>query len=203
MILILVMGGLYFGVFTPSEAGAIGAFGAFLVAVVRGRLTGPTLFAATKDSLRTSCFILTITIGAMIFSSFLAISGFTRTFAEWVVALNLPRYGILIFVLLLYVPLGMLDTLAMLLLTVPVVFPIISSLGFDPIWFGILVTIMTEMALITPPIGMNAFIVQGVTRVPLQDVFRGILPFFVVLIVCIAALVYFPQISLFLPGLMK
>jgi C4-dicarboxylate transporter DctM subunit len=204
VLFLLVMGGLFAGVFTPSEAGAMGAFGAFVIVLVRGRLTKSTLVASLRDSIRTTCFILTITIGAMIFSNFLSVGGFSLMFREWVAVLPVSRHVILICILVIYIPLGMvMDGLAMLLLTLPIVFPVIANFGFDPVWFGIILTLIVEMALITPPVGMNSYVVHGVTKVPLEEVFRGIMPFFMMMLICLIALYAFPQISLFLPSIMK
>lgn len=202
---ILVIGGLYMGLFAPSEAGAVGAFGAFLIALSRGRLKKGILIGALIDSFRTTCFALTILIGAMIFSVFLTLSGLPAVLTNWITGLNLPPILVLILILLLYVPLGMvMDCMPMILLTLPIVFPVIVSLGFDPIWFGVLLVVMGEMGLLTPPVGMNVFVVQGVSGgVPLYEIFRGIVPFVFVMAACVAILVAFPQISLFLPGLMK
>jgi len=199
VLFLFVIGGLFVGVFTPSEAGAMGAFGAFVIMVLRRRLTISTLVMALRDSITTTCFVLTITIGAMVFSHFLALGGFSTLFREWVTALPVSRHIILICILLMYIPLGMfMDGLAMLFLTLPIVFPIVNNLGFDPIWFGIILTLIVEMALITPPVGMNSYIVHGVTKVPLEEVFRGIVPFFLMMLACLALLYAFPQIALVL-----
>ena len=196
---ILVIGGLFIGVFTPSEAGAMGAFGAFVIMVLKRRLTITTLVASLRDATTTTCFVLTITIGAMVFSNFLALGGFSTIFREWITALPVSRHIILISILLMYIPLGMvMDGLAMLLLTLPIVFPIITKFGFDPVWFGVVSTLIVEMALITPPVGMNSYVVHGVTKVPLEEVFRGIAPFFLMMLLCLALLYVFPQISLVL-----
>lgn len=196
---IIVIGGLFIGVFTPSESGAMGAFGAFVIMILRGRLTKTTLFMALRDSITTTSFILTITIGAMIFSNFLALGGFSTLFREWVTAMPVSRHIIMICILLIYIPLGLfMDGLAMQLLTLPIVFPIVKSLEFDPIWFGVILTLIVEMALITPPVGMNSYVVHGVTKVPLEEVFRGVLPFFLMMLLCLALLYIFPQITLVL-----
>jgi C4-dicarboxylate transporter DctM subunit len=202
LLFVLVIGGLYLGVFAPSEAGAMGAFGAFIIALSR-RTKVPLLITALKDSLRLTCMILTITIGAMIFGVFLSISGAPSMFAAWIAGLPVSPYVILIFILLMYIPLGMvMDALAMVLLTIPIIFPIITELGFNPIWFGVLIVIVFEMALITPPVGMIVYVVQGVTKVPLEEVFAGNMPFLIAMIASLVILVAFPQISLFLPATM-
>jgi tripartite ATP-independent transporter DctM subunit len=203
VLMLLVIGGLYFGIFTPSEAGAIGAFGALIIALVRRRLTVSGLISALRGTAEITCFAVTIAIGAMIFNTFLATNGFNALFEQWISSIPLSPYVILICILLIYVPLGMfMDLLSMTLLTIPIVTPVLSNLGFDLIWFGVLMVLMSEMALITPPIGMNCFVVQGVTKVPLQEVFRGTLPFVIMMFVCLIFLVAFPQISLFLPNTM-
>jgi TRAP-type C4-dicarboxylate transport system permease large subunit len=133
----------------------------------------------------------------MIFSNFLALGGFASIFREWIGALPVSRHVIMICLLLMYIPLGMvMDGLAMLFLTLPIVFPIVINLGFDPVWFGVILTLIVEMALITPPVGMNTYVVHGVTRVPLTEIFRGIFPFFVMMVICLALMYVFPQIIL-------
>jgi len=202
VLFVIVIGGLYAGVFAPSEAGAVGAFGAFVVALSR-RTKIPLLITALKDSLRLTCMIMTITIGAMIFGVFLTLSGAPSMLAAWITGLPVSPYVILIFILLMYIPLGMvMDAMAMVLLTIPIIFPIITGLGFDPIWFGVLIVLVFEMALITPPVGMIVYVVQGVTKVPMEVVFRGNLPFLIAMIAALALLVAFPEISLWLPSTM-
>ena len=149
--------------------------------------------------------IFMIVIGAQIFNSFLAVSGVPAMVADWIANLPLPRYAILSAVLLLYVPLGMvMDALPMILLTLPTIFPVVVDIGFDPILFGVLVVLMCELANVSPPMGMNLYIVKGVAKdVPIEQIVLGILPFALVMIAFIAILIAFPQLSLFLPSLMK
>lgn len=202
VLFVIVIGGLYLGVFAPCEAGAVGAFGAFVICLSR-RTKLPSFIAALKDSLRLTCMVMTITIGAMIFGVFLTVSGFSSMISEWITGLTVSPYVILILILLMYIPLGMvMDAMAMLLLTIPIISPIISGLGFDMIWFGVLIVLVFEMALITPPVGMIVYVVQGVTKVPLEEVFRGNFPFLIAMIAALALLIAFPQISLWLPGTM-
>jgi C4-dicarboxylate transporter, DctM subunit len=204
ILFLIVIGGMFAGIFTPSEAGAMGALGAFIIYLIKRRFKFSGIKSALRDSMITTSFILTITIGAMIFNNFLALGGFTETFKTWLGALSVSKHLIMFCILIIYIPLGMfMDGLAMLLLTLPIVFPVVSSLGFDPIWFGIVITLLVETALITPPVGLNSFVVHGITKVPLGDVFRGILPFFGMQLIWIAMLYIFPQITLFLPGIMK
>lgn len=202
VLLVLVIGGLYLGVFAPSEAGAVGAFGAFIVALTR-RTKIPLLVTALRESINLTCMVMTITIGAMIFGVFLTVSGIPAMLAAWITGLNVSPYLILGLILFMYIPLGMvMDSMAMVLLTIPIVYPIITGLGFDPIWFGVQIVLVFEMSLITPPVGMIVYVVQGVTKVPMEEVFRGTVPFFFVMVVCLAILVVFPEISLWLPRTM-
>jgi len=202
VLFVLVIGGIYFGIFAPSEAGAVGAFGAFIIALSR-RTKIARLITALKDSVILTCMIMTIIIGAMIFGTFVTVSGLPYMFSTWIASLPISPYGILIVILIIYIPLGMvLDGISMIVLTIPTIFPIIMLLGFDPIWFGVLVVLIAEMALITPPVGMIVYVVQGITKVPLDEVFRGNMPFLIAMIVAMILLVAFPQISLFLPGTM-
>jgi len=202
-IFLVVMGGLFIGIFTPSEAGTIGAFGAFVLIIIMRRLNWPTLKAALKGAINSTSFVLTITIGAMIFTNFLTVSGFSSMFTGYVLGLDLPPGILMVFLIILYVILGcFMDALAMMMLTLPIVFPIVVGIGFDPIWYGIVSTMLGEVALITPPVGMNSFIVHGVTGVSLPDVFRGILPFFLILFIAIVLFYFFPDIVTFLPDIM-
>jgi len=198
ILFILVMGGFYWGVFAPSEAGAVAAFGAFVIALFK-RTKVSQLTNALMDSLRLTCMIMTIVIGAMIFNVFIAVSGVTPLFSAWVSGLPLPPTLVLVLIVAMYIPLGMvMDVMAMILLTIPITFPIVTGMGFDPILFGVLIVLVSEMAMITPPVGMLVYIVSGVTKVPLSKVFRGVTPFLFALIGTMAILIAFPEISLFL-----
>lgn len=200
---LLVILGLFLGVFTPSEAGAIGAFGAFIITILKRRLTKSVLIKTLKESLRLTGFFSLIYIGAMIFCVFLVTSGFSATFATWLTSLQVSPNLIVILIILMYIPLGMfMETLTMTLLTIPIVAPALSALGFDLIWFGVIYVVMIELGMITPPVGMNVFLIQSMTKVPMQDCFIGIVPFAIDMVVCVAILFAFPQISLFLPHLM-
>ncbi|MBP1707265.1 MAG: C4-dicarboxylate transporter permease, partial [Chloroflexi bacterium] len=200
---ILVLGGLYFGIFAPSEAGVIGAFGAFVLTLIK-RAPRKNHLKAVSETATTTAYILFIMVGAVIFNTFMAIAGLASTFQELILSFNWPPYVVIVVILLIYIPLGMfLDPLGCVLLSVPVFFPLVVSLGFDPIWFLVLVCVMVELGLITPPVAINVFVVQGVTKVPMQEVFRGILPFVIIFVIGVIFLVAFPQISLWLPGTMQ
>jgi tripartite ATP-independent transporter DctM subunit len=204
VLFLLVIGGLYLGIFSANEAGAIGAFGAFLVALVGRRLTMPRLSGALKETARTTCFILTLVIGANIFNTFLSVSGFQAAFSHAIGSLTLPPYVILAIVLFIYIPLGMVMEMgAVIILTVPTLVPSLMALGFDPVLLGVLIVVLMELGFLTPPVGLNAFVVHDVTKVPLTKVFRGITPFAIIMVVEVIILAAFPRISLFLPDLMS
>jgi len=204
MLLLLVVGGLYFGIFAPSEAGAIGAFGAFIIMLTKGQLTKSNLFSTLKETTKMTAFAMLAVSGILLFITFVALSNLASLLVSWTTALHLSPFGTLIVILAFYVPLGcIIESVGMILLTMPIVFPIIQSLGFDPVWFGVLICVLSELSLITPPIGVNMYIVQGVTNVPLREVALGILPFALVLVIGVVILLFFPEIALFLPGVMK
>jgi tripartite ATP-independent transporter DctM subunit len=200
---VLVIGGIYLGIFTPSEAAAIGAFGALIISLVTRRFNRISFIDALAETGRSTAMIFLLVIGAMIFQRFLAVSKLPFLIAETVGNLNASRYVILGAIIVIYIILGcFLDIISALVLTIPIMFPTIVALGFHPIWFGVLFVRMAEIGLITPPVGMNCFVIAGVTGVPLSTVFRGIVPFFVADIFHVALLVAVPGISLFLPSMM-
>jgi C4-dicarboxylate transporter DctM subunit len=201
----LVMGGLYLGLFTPAEGGGIGACGAFLIMLIKRKLTWQNFSQALMDTGKTTAMVFAIVIGAMIFGYFLAVTKIPMNLADFVAEMPVPRYVTLGIILFVYLILGcVMDALAMILVTIPIFFPLVVALGFDPIWFGVIMVIVAEMGLITPPVGVNVFIIAGVAKdVPLFVIFRGIFPFFIAMVVCLIILVFFPQIALFLPNLMK
>jgi len=205
VLFLMVMGGIYGGIFTPTEAAAAGAFGAFVIGLCRRRLTWSNILTSFRNTLRTTGMVFIIIIGAVLFGYLMASSGLTIALADFVTGLPLPPIGILISILLLFLVMGcLMDAFAMMLIIVPILFPVIINLEFDPVWFGVLVVIMMEMGMITPPIGMNVFVISGVARdVPMLTIFRGIMPFVLAMAVCVAVIVAFPQVALFLPAAMK
>jgi len=201
----IVMGGIYLGVFTPTEAAGVGAFGAFLFALLRRRLSFPALVQSLTETGKTTAMIFLIIIGATIFSSFLGMTKLPMALADFMVNLPLPRMLILTAIILVYVALGcVMDCYAIMILTVPILFPVIEALRFDPIWFGVLMVIVLEVGLITPPVGLNVFVIKGAAPdVPLTTIFRGIWPFMISALVAIGILMIFPEIATFLPENMK
>ena len=203
LLLVLIIMGLIVGWFTPTEAGAAGAFGALLLSLLRKRLTLEKFKTAFLDTLYSAGMVFSILIGALVFNAFLAISTIPMELADAVTGLPLPPVVIMIVILLVYLGLGcFIDAFSMILLTIPIFFPVIRTLGFDPIWFGIITVLVVEIALITPPVGMNVYVIWGITEdVPMTDIFKGIMPFLVALVGLIILLIIFPSIVTFLPDL--
>lgn len=200
LLFVIVIGGLYLGIFTPTEAGGIGAFGAWVIALAMGRMSRASFLQALLDTVRTTVMIFTILIGALVLKNFMAFANIPGLVKSMLTTLNLSGFGTMLVIIAVYIALGaLLDTMAMILLTIPVFFPIVTGLGYDPVWFGILLVVLVEMALITPPMGMNVFIIKGMTRdVSLIEIFRGVLPFVVAQAVLLVLLMVYPQIALWL-----
>jgi len=203
-IIVLVIGGIYLGIFTETEAAAAGALLTMLYAMARGTLTRPEMVTALLDTMKTTALVFLILIGAFFFTPFLALTHIPADLSSLLTGLALPPLAILVLILLVYVVLGtFLEGFAMLVLTLPIVFPIVTALGYDPIWFGIIVVIVLEMGLIDPPVGINVFVVKGIAPdVPMGQIFAGIMPFWLAMIVCVAILIAFPQIAMILPNTM-
>ena len=204
ILFVAVMGGLIIGFFTPTEAGGIGAFCAILLALARRQLTWKGFLSALEDTLKTTIMIFLLLYGTTIFGQFLAISGIPSKLAEWLVSLPVPTVIILCGILIVYLLGGcFMGGLAFMILTLPVFYPIAVKLQFDPLWFGVLMVIMVEIGSTTPPVGISAYIITGVAKdIPLEVVFKGILPFLIAFLVCLVILIMFPEIALFLPRLM-
>ncbi|NLZ62819.1 MAG: TRAP transporter large permease [Lentisphaerae bacterium] len=200
----LVMGGMFCGWFTPIEAAAVGAFGSLLIAAFRKCLTWKMLWRSLQETVRTSCMVLIIIAGAMIFGRFLAITRLPVALAEFLGGLPLPGWMILVSILLFFVLMGtVVDALAMILMTIPVFLPVLQALNVDLIWFGVLVVTVVQIGVISPPVGVNVYVVCGMMRgLPLQTAFRGCVPFMILLLLGTAILFLFPQISLWLPNQM-
>lgn len=200
----LVMGGLFAGFFTPSEAGAAGAGLSILLSTMRRRLSMSDLHKALMDTLRVSSMIMVIVLGAVIFGRFLAVTRLPFEVAQWTAGLSLPGWAIILMICAIYAVGGaIMDALALLLITIPIFFPVAQGLGYDPLWFGVLITVVTTLGAITPPVGVSTFIVASMaTGVPLSDVFRGVSYFTFAFIACVLLMMIFPGLVLWLPGLM-
>ena len=205
LLFVAIIFSIYFGLATATEAAAVGSFITALIGFLRGRLTLSSLQHSLVEALRTSVAIYTILIGAILFGYFLAITQTPQNVASWLTNLDLGAYGTLTLILVLFVLLGcILDAMAMIILLVPIVFPIILQLGFDPIWFGVIIVMTVELGLITPPVGMNVFVINSIARnINLVDIFRGVFPFVAIDILRLALLVAFPALVLWLPSTMS
>lgn len=201
---ILILGGILGGIFSPTEGGAIGAFGAFMLGIIRRRLDWKNLKVSLEETSKITTKLLMILIGVGVLGYFLAATRLPFALADMVTGLPFGRYTIFAAVCVLYIILGcLMNVIPMILLTLPAIYPSIFALGFDPVWFGVVVVILMEMGQITPPVGVNVFALSSIAKdVPMQTIFRGIVPFFLCMVVCIALLVLFPQIALYLPNLL-
>lgn len=204
ILFVLVMGGLYLGWFTPTEAAGVGAGGALVIAGLRRRLTWNLLLEVTYESARTSVSLLTIVIGALLFANFINVANVPQSLGAWISDLQVPPMAVILAIMLVYLVIGsVLESISMMLLTVPVFYPIVSALGFDLVWFGILVIVVTEISLISPPIGMNIFVLRGVLPdIPITTIYSGVVPFVIVDILRLGLIIAFPAIALWLPSLL-
>jgi C4-dicarboxylate transporter DctM subunit len=204
LLFVFVIGGLYGGLFTPTEAGGMGAGGAFLIGVMRGRLSRKDIRASLLQATRTAAAVFTVLIGALLFGYFLTVTQTPQKVTLFLTSLGLGRYGVLALIMLMYLLLGcLMDALAMVILTVPIMFPVILSLGFDPIWFGVIIVMTVELGLIHPPVGMIVFVIKSVVHdVDFLTIFKGVLPFILTDLLRLAILIAFPMIALFLPSRM-
>jgi tripartite ATP-independent transporter DctM subunit len=205
----LVIGGIFIGLFTPTEAAAIGAFGILVIAIVRKQITWAGFVKSLMETLRTSCMVMMLIAGAVIFGKFLAVTRIPFEIAGWVSELEMAPFLVMAVVIMIYFIGGcFMDALAFVTLTVPIFFPVVMELGYDPIWFGIIIVMVTEMGVITPPVGINVYVVYGVAKnvldqeIPLEKIFKGIFPFLLAVIAGVIILIIFPKIILFLPQLM-
>jgi tripartite ATP-independent transporter DctM subunit len=204
LLFFFVIGGLYGGLFTPTEAGGMGAGGAFLIGVLRGRLKRVDVRRSLLQATRTAAAVFTVLIGALLFGYFLAITQTPQKVTAFLTGLGLGRYGLLALIMLMYIVLGcLMDALAMVILTVPIIFPVIKELGFDPIWFGVIIVMTVELGLIHPPVGMIVFVIKSVIGdLNFSTIFAGVLPFIVTDLVRLVILIAFPIIALWLPSRM-
>jgi len=204
ILFLIVMGGIYTGVFSPTEAAGVGAFVALVIAFARRKLGKKGLAGALMDTMKTTAMIHVILIGAMLLGYFMSVTRLPFELAEFVGAIDVNRFVVFAAIIAVYVLLGcMMIPMAMIILTIPIVFPLVTSLGFDPIWFGIITVRIFEIAQVTPPVGMNIFIISGVAKdIPMETIYRGVVPFFIADVLHLVLLIVFPQLVLFLPNLM-
>jgi tripartite ATP-independent transporter DctM subunit len=205
ILFLLVIGGLFLGWFSPTQAGAIGAGGALLIGLIRRQLTWKTFFEAGKDGLRTGCMVLFIITGAVVFGHFLTISTIPFQLADWVGNLPIHKMAIMGIIIFIYFVGGFfMDSMGLIVVTIPIFYPVVQALGFDPIWFGVIIVLVGEMGVITPPVGVNVFVIKGIAPdLELNTIFKGIFPFLYALIILTIIIVVFPQIATFLPNLIS
>jgi tripartite ATP-independent transporter DctM subunit len=202
LLFIFVIGGLYGGLFTPTEAGGVGAGGALIIGVLRGRLGRKEIRRSLLQATRTAAAVFTVLIGALLFGYFLTVTQTPQNVTTFLTSLGIGRYGILALIMVMYIVLGcLMDALAMVILTVPIIFPVIRELGFDPIWFGIIIVMTVELGLIHPPVGMIVFVIKSVIGdIDFSTIFRGVFPFIVTDLCRLVILITFPAIALYLPS---
>jgi tripartite ATP-independent transporter DctM subunit len=208
LLFIFVIGGLY-GLpflprFTPTEAGGVGATGAFLIGVFTGRLNKDKILASLLQATRTAAAVFTVLIGALIFGYFLTVTQTPQKVTEFLTGLGLGAYGVLALIMVMYLVLGcLMDAMAMIILTVPIIFPVVTHLGFNPIWFGVIIVMTVELGLIHPPVGMNVFVIKSVVKdVSFTTIFKGVIPFILTDLVRLVILIAFPILALWLPSQM-
>jgi tripartite ATP-independent transporter DctM subunit len=199
-----VIGGLYGGVFTPTEAGGMGAGGAFLLGIARRKLDRHGVKTALLQATRTAAAVFTVLIGALLFGYFLTITQTPQKITAFLTGTGVGRYGVLAMIMVMYLILGcLMDAMAMIILTVPIIFPVIVQLGFDPIWFGVIIVMTVELGLIHPPVGMNVFVIKSVVpELTFMTIFKGVIPFVVTDLIRLVILIAFPVIALWLPSRM-
>jgi len=199
----LVISGLFFGWFSPTQAGAAGAAGTLLIGLATRQLTWQGFLGAVKEALRITCMVMFIVYGATVFGHFMAATTIPMLLADWVAGLPLPPTAVMGVIVLIYLVGGcFMDALALITLTIPILYPVVVALGFDPIWFGVIAVLVTGMGVITPPVAVNVFVIKGIAKdVPLETIFKGVSPFLAAQIVAVAIMLRFPQIATFLPSL--
>ena len=203
ILFLVIMGGIYGGIFTPTEAAGIGAMGAFLMAMLSGNLTWNTFHEAVVDTVLTTSMMFILVIGAITFTNFINVAGFPQAISGFLAEYNPSPLTVILALVMVYLVLGcFLESLSMILLTVPVFYPVVSGLGFDLIWFGIFIVILVEISLITPPVGLNIFVLHSAfPDIKLSTIFRGVVPFVAADVVRLALVVFIPGIATFLPRL--
>jgi C4-dicarboxylate transporter, DctM subunit len=205
LLVVVVLGGIYGGLFTATEGAGFGAAGAFLFALARGRLTWSILTQVLVESARTTAMLFTLLIAATIFANFVNFTSMPGDLKEWITHLGLSPVMLITAMMLVYIVLGtVMEELTMVLLTIPLFFPIVTSLGYDPVWFGVLIVMIVQIGLISPPVGMNMFVLNALLpNVGLAKIYKGCWPFVLVMTLVLGLLIAFPQLSLWLPSLMK
>jgi tripartite ATP-independent transporter DctM subunit len=201
ILFLLVLGGLYAGWFTPTEAGAAGTFGALVIGLARRKLSTKEFIKSIAETIRISSMVVLLITGAVIFGRFLTVTRLPFELADWASSLNVPREVILFVVLLIYLVGGcLMDALGFLVVTIPIFYPLAKALGFDPVWYTVVITLVTTMGAVTPPVGVNVYIVSGLSPdIPIGTIFKGVSIFLIAYVICLLLLIIFPQVALYLP----
>jgi len=201
IIFVLVIGGLMNGFFTPTEAGSIGTFAVLLLSVVKKDLTWKGYVKSIQESLRTACMLLFLIVGSTILGHFLAVTKIPMLAADWIIGLQYPRELTMVIIALIYLVGGsFIDDLAFMILATPIFYPVVLKLGYDPIWFGMMIGITVMIGVVIPPVAINVFVVKNITKVPFGVIYKGVYPFLISLVVCAILLFFFPSLALYLPG---
>lgn len=203
LLFIVVIGGLLYGFFTPTQAGGAGAAGALIIGLVRRELTWKIFITNTIEALRTSCMILTIIACASVFGKFMTMARIPSALSSWVWSLHIPSFLTMFIIIFIYLVGGcFIDAIPLIILTIPILYPIVISLGYDPIWFGVIIVLVTCMGVITPPVGVNVYVIKGIaTDVPLERIFKGIFPFLLAIVITTILMIFVPSLALILPNL--
>ena len=203
LLFIVVIGGLLYGFFTPTQAGGAGAAGALIIGLARRELSWKIFIDNTIEALRTSCMILTIIACASVFGKFMTIARIPAALSNWVGGLEIPRFLTMLIIIFIYLLGGcFIDAIPLIILTIPILYPIVISLGYDPIWFGVIIVLVTCMGVITPPVGVNVYVIKGIaTDVPLERIFKGIFPFLLAIVITTILMIFWPSLVLLLPNL--
>jgi C4-dicarboxylate transporter, DctM subunit len=203
VLFVVLMGGIYTGVFTATEAAGIGAFGALIIALVKRRMNGHTLWQCMMESSKMTGMIIIMVVGAFMFNGFLAITQLPNAIGVWMVGLSVPTWVIMIVIVIFYLICGMFfDIYAILIVTIPILYPAVGAMGFDLIWYSVIMVVLVELGFISPPFGINLFVLSGIIRVPIGTIYRGSIPFCISNILLVIILIIFPSISTFIPSLM-
>jgi len=201
IIFVLVIGGLMKGFFTPTEAGSIGTFAVLLLSLVKKDLTWKGYVKSIQESLRTACMVLMLIVGSTILGHFLAVTKIPMLAADWIIGLQFPREMTMVIIALIYLLGGsFIDDLAFMILATPIFYPVVLKLGYDPIWFGMMIGITVMIGVVIPPVAINVFVVKNITKVPFGVIYKGVYPFLISLVVCAILLFFFPSLALYLPG---
>lgn len=204
LLFVLSIGGMFLGWYSPNQAAGVGATGALLLGLIHRELTWGKFFQATKEGLRTACMIMMLIAGASVFGKFMAVTTIPANLSMWVSTLPLPPIGIMILICLFFFVAGcFLDAMALIMLTIPIIYPVILQLNYDPIWFGVVIVLISQIAVVTPPVGVNVYVVKGIVPdVPITTIFRGTIPFLWAMVIMLGLVLIFPDLILWLPRML-